>query len=101
LEVAQQLLVDVAEQVAVLRFIEINAFVQLVDDLAQERAGLHVVVGILERAAKELMSGRAAFQFFQAGKQVVVDEFHQPVAVMPSASAAQLTQRSFCGSGER
>ena len=51
LQVAQDLLVDVAEQVAVLRLVEIDAVDDLVDHLPQQRAGLHVVVGILEDGA--------------------------------------------------
>ena len=53
LQVAQDLLVEVAEQVAVLRLVEVDAGDDLVDDLAHQVAGLHVVVGVLEDAADD------------------------------------------------
>jgi len=52
LEVFEQFLVDVAEQVAVIGGVEVNG-VDLVDDLAHQRAVLHVIVGILEGHADE------------------------------------------------
>ena len=52
LEVLEQLLVDVAEHVAVVGGVEVDA-VDLVDHLAHQRAVLHVVVGILEGHADE------------------------------------------------
>ena len=101
LEVAQELLVDVAEQVAVFGAVEVDALVDLVDDLPQEGAGLHVVVGVLERGAEQGVARGGALQVLEAGEEVVVDEFWSSSPVMPSASAAQLRQRSFWGSGER
>ena len=50
LQVVEQLLVDVAEHVAVVGGVEVDV-VDLVDDLPHQRAGLHVVVGVLERRA--------------------------------------------------
>ena len=52
LEVFEDLLVDVAEQVAVVGGVEVDA-VDLVDDLPHQGAVLHVVVGILEGHADE------------------------------------------------
>ena len=52
LEVLEQLLVDVAEHVAIVGGVEVDA-VDLVDDLPHERAVLHVVVGILEGHADQ------------------------------------------------
>ena len=52
LEVFEELLVDVAEHVAVIGSVEVDA-VDLVDDLPHQRAVLHVVVGILEDHADE------------------------------------------------
>src|SRR5690606_930362 len=49
LEVTQDLLVDVAELVPVTRAVEVDP-VDLVDDLPEERAALHVVVRILKDA---------------------------------------------------
>ena len=57
--------------------VEVDALVELVDDLPQQRAGLHVVVGILEGGADA--AGGAAWlplQVFEAGEEVVVDELH-------------------------
>ena len=65
---------------AILHRIEVNAIVELVDHLPEQRPGLHVVVGILERAADELMARRAAFEFLESGEQLVVDEFLEAVA---------------------
>ena len=47
LQVAQDLLVDAAEGVAVAAVVEVD-LADLVDDLAHQGAGLHVVVGIFE-----------------------------------------------------
>jgi hypothetical protein len=52
LEVFKELLVDVAEHVAVIGGIEVDA-VDLVDDLPHQGAVLHVVVGILKSGADE------------------------------------------------
>ncbi len=79
LQVAQQLLVDVAEQVAVGGGIEID-FVDFVDDLSQQRAGLHVVVGILKRRAQHGSAAGGGGQVFEVAEQVVVDEVGQLIA---------------------
>ena len=47
LEIVQDLLVDVAEVLAFGEVVEVDA-VDLVDDLAHELAGLHIVVGVFE-----------------------------------------------------
>ena len=57
--------------------------VDLVDDLAQELAGLHVVVGVFEHAphhaaAVAILAGDG--QFLQRGEQFVVDEIQQRLA---------------------
>ena len=52
LEVLEDFLVDVAEHVAVIGGIEIDA-VDLVDDLTHEGAILHIIVGIFEGHADE------------------------------------------------
>ncbi len=49
LQVPEDLLVDVVEGVAVGGAVEVD-LVELVDDLAHQGAGLHVVVGVLEDA---------------------------------------------------
>jgi hypothetical protein len=50
LQVVEDLFVDVAEVLALGQIVEID-LVDLVDDLAHELAGLHVVVGVLEHVA--------------------------------------------------
>ena len=50
LQVVEDLLVDVAEMLALGEVVEID-LVDLVDDLPHELAGLHVVVGVLEHIA--------------------------------------------------
>ena len=80
LEVLEELLVDVAEHVAVIGGVEVDA-VDLVDDLPHQRAVLHVVVGILEGHADEPRDlVRAAGQRLQLGQQRVVDEVEQRIA---------------------
>ena len=74
LEILEELLVDVAEHVAVIGGIEVDA-VDLVDDLPHEGAVLHVVVGILEGHADETRDlVRAARQRLEFGQQGIVDE---------------------------
>ena len=52
LEVLEELLVDVAEHVAIIGGVEVDA-VDLVDDLPHQRAVLHVVVRVLEGGADQ------------------------------------------------
>ena len=83
LEVLEDLLVDVAEHVAVVGGIEVDA-VDAVDDLPHEGAVLHVVVGILEGGPDdrgELVVSAA--EDFQLGEEVVVDEGEEGVAGDP------------------
>ena len=59
-----------------------STLVDLVDDLAHQLAGLHVVVGVLEHAAHDAAAvavGRDR-KFLQRGEQLVVDEVEQLVA---------------------
>ena len=60
LQVLEDLLVDVAEGVAVFGVVEVD-LADLVDDLAHQGAGLHVVVGIFEDVANDqgAFAGRA------------------------------------------
>jgi len=69
----------------------------------QKCAGLHVVVGILESGANEVGGARVALEILEAGKKVVVDEFHQGVTGDAFGVGAQLRQRIFAGtaSGNR
>jgi hypothetical protein len=57
LQVVEDLLVDVAEVLALGEVVEVDA-VDLVDHLAHELAGLHVVVGVLEDVADGAARGR-------------------------------------------
>ncbi len=80
LKILEELLVDVAEHVAVIGGIEVDA-VDLVDDLPHQGAVLHVVVGILERHADEPSDlVRAAGEGLELGQEGVVDEVEQGVA---------------------
>ena len=82
LQVAQDLLVEVAEQVAVLHLVEVDAGDDLVDHLAHQVAGLHVVVGVLEDAADDeaaLVVVRR-LEVLEGGEELDVDEVEQLVA---------------------
>ena len=59
LQVVQDLLVDVAEVLALGQVVEVD-LVDLVDHLAHELAGLHVVVGVLEDTRAPRGGGRPA-----------------------------------------
>lgn len=80
LEVFEQLLVDVAEHVAIIGGIEVDA-VDLVDDLPHQGAILHVVVGILECHANQPgdLVGTAG-KGFQLGQEGVVHEVEEFLA---------------------
>ena len=81
LQVVQDLLVDIAEVLALGEVVEVDG-VDLVDHLAHELAGLHVVVGVLEDvthdAAAAVLGG--AGQFLERGEELVIDEGQQRVA---------------------
>ena len=82
LQVAQDLLVQVVEQVAFLHRVEVD-LVDLVDHLADQRARLHVVVGVGKDVLHDVAArvvDCAELQALEAGKQVVVDESQQLVA---------------------
>jgi hypothetical protein len=53
LQVAEDLFVHLAQQVAVLGVVEVDLLVDFVDHLPQQRAGLHVLVDILEHGADD------------------------------------------------
>ena len=83
LEILEELFVDVAEHVAIIGGVEVDA-VDLVDDLAHQRAVLHVVVGILEGRSDEASDlVAAARRGLELGKEGVVDEIKQRVARDP------------------
>ena len=76
LQVVEDLFVDVAEVLALGQVVEVHV-VDLVDHLAHELAGLHVVEGVLEyvahhAAAVTRLAGRP--EILQGREQVVVDE---------------------------
>ena len=82
LQVVEDLLVDVAEVLALGEVVEVHP-VDLVDDLPHELAGLHVVVGVLEHiahhaAAVGLFSGDG--QFLELREKLGVDEGQQFIA---------------------
>lgn len=81
LEIIQDLLVDVAEMLALGQVVEVDA-IDLIDDLAHELAGLHVVVGVFEDIPHDppapALSG--AGQFLERGKELVIHKRHQGFA---------------------
>ena len=77
LQIVEDLLVDVAEMLALGQIVEID-LVDLVDDLPHQLAGLHVVVGVLEHVRAPRGGGRRAWpvscRFLQRREQLAVDE---------------------------
>ena len=76
LQVVEDLLVDVAEVLALGQVVEVD-LVDLVDHLPHELAGLHVVVGVLEDVAHDAAAVArlaAGGQLLERGEQLVVDE---------------------------
>ena len=82
LQVVEDLLVDVAEVLALGEVVEVD-LVDLVDDLPHQLAGLHVVVGVLEHVADHAAAvaglGRGR-EVLERREQLVVDEGEQLVA---------------------
>ena len=82
MQVVEDLLVDVAEVLALGEVVEVDV-VDAVDHLPHQLAGLHVVVGVLEHVAHDaaavagLAGGR---ELLEGREQVVVDEGQQVVA---------------------
>ena len=82
LQVVEDLLVDVAEVLALGQVVEVD-LVDLVDDLPHQLAGLHVVVGVLEHVADHAAAvARLADggKFLERREELVVDEGQQLVA---------------------
>lgn len=82
LQVAQYLFVQVVELVALGLAVEVDS-AQLVDNLAQQLAAFHVVVGVFEHAAHHV-AARVALgvgaQVFQRGQQFGVHKLQQRIA---------------------
>ncbi len=86
LQVFENLLVDVTKGVALLGLVEVDALLDLVDHLADELAGFHVVVGVFKYAADHVgafVLFVARHQGLQLGEQGVVDEVFQLIAGGP------------------
>ena len=82
LEVAQDVFVDVVEEVAILHVVEIN-LADAIDDLAHEGAGLHVVEGIGEDLADDIAAGVVAGAYsevFETWEEIVVCKGKQFIA---------------------
>ncbi|CQH57818.1 Uncharacterised protein [Yersinia enterocolitica] len=82
LQVAKDLFVDIAKQMAFLAAAEVD-FIELIDHLTQQGAVFHVVIGITE----SLLHHKSAWvgierrgQVFQCREQVVVNKLHQRIA---------------------
>jgi len=102
LEVAEDLLVEVAEEVAVGALVEVDGPVDLVDHLAQEGAGLHVVVGVLEdgthhRGAAIAVGGDE--EVLQVAKELVVDEIEERLAGDPLGVGGPVAPAQRLGDG--
>ena len=104
LQVVEDLLVDVAEVLALGQIVEID-LVDLVDHLPHQLAGFHVVVGVLEHVAHDAAAvaglGRRAGRSFSAGNSSPLTKASSASPVMPSGSAAQVRHWNFFGIGER
>ena len=82
LQVFEDFFVEVVELVALGLAVEIDR-VKFVDDLAQQLAALHVVVGVFKHAAHHKATRVAlgvAAQSLERGEQLVVDEIKQGIA---------------------
>ena len=98
LQIAQDLLVDVVEEVAILPAVKVD-LVDAVDDLAHEGARFHVVVGVGEDFLDDI-AARIAARFkghlFQRREELIVDKVEQfasgdPLIIRrPSAPAQPL-----------
>ena len=85
LQVLEDFFVEVVEEVAFLLVVEVD-LVDLVDHLAQELAGLHVVKGVLEHGLDDggaRVAGEVGVESLERGEEAVVDEFEQRVAGQP------------------
>ena len=82
LQVVEELLVELAEVLALLQVVEID-LVDAVDHLPHQLAGFHVVVGVLEHVAHDAaaVAGLArGAEVLQRREQLVVDEGQQLLA---------------------
>ncbi len=91
LQVVQDLFVDIAEVLALGEVVEVDG-VDLVDHLAHELAGLHVVVGVPEYFAHDAAPAVVGVldNSFSAGNSSPLMKASKASPVMPSGSAAQL-----------
>ena len=80
LQVGKDLFVDVVEQVAVAGFVEVYILFDGVDHLTEQRARLHVVVGVLKHRPENFTMRRdtgGSRQLLERREEVVVDEVDQ------------------------
>jgi hypothetical protein len=85
LQIVEQLLIDVAEVLALGQVVEVDA-ADPVDHLPHELAGLHVVVGVFEHAPHHAAAagiGAGDGQFLERGKQFGVNEVEKRVTGDP------------------
>ena len=92
MKVFEQLLVDVAEQVPIRGVVEVNVFLNFIDHLPQQDAGLHVLVSVLKDTAHQaattqphilFLTRRLDLHTLERGKQGLIDKGEQPIAGGP------------------
>ena len=98
LQVSQQSFVNVAEQVAVFGYVEVD-FIEFIHHLTDDGAVFHVVVDAVEDVANKnsaLVASRNVY-LFQARNQLVVNEFLQGVARHAFAIGSPVAPLQFFG----
>ncbi|MNU82005.1 hypothetical protein D3C71_716830 [compost metagenome] len=101
MQVAQDLLVDVAKQVALATVGKVD-LVELVDHLLEQGAVFHVVEGITERLFHHITTGveiDIGRLVFQAVEQIVVDEIEQGITGQPFAIGRPVAPQEALGDG--
>lgn len=101
MQVAQDLLVDVAKQVALAAVGKVD-LVELVDHLLEQGAVLHIVEGIRERLFHHIATGveiDIGRLVFQAVEQIIVDEVEQGITGQPFAVGRPVAPQETLGDG--
>jgi hypothetical protein len=102
LEVVEDLLVEVAEVLALDEVVEVD-LADAIDDLAHQLTGLHVVVGVLEDIADDataVVPYARDGSSLRVGNRLVLMKASKSSPVMPSGLAAQVRHWKSSGIGE-